>query len=70
MRSESELRQRIQAIYDGSERLDNLNYIGGRFWLADYAADCAVVADCMLELLDGAAVPECVFGIREEATDA
>jgi len=49
--SAAELRQRIQWLRDGGERLDQRDYFG-RNWLAQYAADADVIADCLEELLN------------------
>jgi hypothetical protein len=49
--SAASLRQRIARIREDSRRLYKLDFIK-RHWLAAYAADADVIADCLEELLN------------------
>lgn len=52
-----ELRTRIANLATLEERLDHVDWFK-RLWMASYAADVAIISDCLLELLDGAPVPQ------------
>jgi hypothetical protein len=49
--SDDDLRERIQSVYDGDDRLWQRDYLG-RKWLAIFAADAAYLADYVAKLLD------------------
>jgi len=55
MRSRHELRQRIASLYVLDDRLDTVDWFH-RQWMASYAADAAIIADCLLELVNNQAV--------------
>jgi hypothetical protein len=51
------LRERIQSVYDGDDRLWQRDYFGRR-WLAIFAADATYLADYVEKRLDNRSYPE------------
>jgi hypothetical protein len=47
---------RLIDVSAASDRLDHLDYFH-RLWLANYVANVDILADCLAELLHGAALP-------------